>query len=42
MTAGIGKTSGWPAPWRERLRRLRDHPDPEVRTVALGTYRAPE
>lgn len=42
VTAGIGKTSGWPAPWRERLRRLRDHPDPEVRTAALGTYRAPE
>lgn len=37
LTAGLGRLHGWPAPWRELLRELRRHPEPEVRDAAFET-----
>ncbi|CAM5312060.1 hypothetical protein SAVIM338S_00616 [Streptomyces avidinii] len=37
LTAGLGRLHGWPAPWRELLRDLRRHPEPEVRDAAFAT-----
>jgi hypothetical protein len=35
LTRVAGERAGWPDAWRERLRRLRRHPAPEVRHAAL-------
>jgi hypothetical protein len=37
-----GPPAGWREPWRSWLHELRAHADPDVRTVATGTFTAPE
>jgi hypothetical protein len=36
LTRVAGERAGWPDGWRERLRRLRRHPAPDVRHAALA------
>ncbi len=41
LTATAGAAAGWTDEWRARLRTLRTHPDPDVRTAALAVTTAP-
>jgi len=42
LTRHHGPRAGWPPPWRDLLRRLRAHPEPDVAYVAAGVYTADE
>jgi hypothetical protein len=42
LTRVAGQRAGWPDAWRERLRRLRRHPAPDVRHAALTVITAEE
>jgi hypothetical protein len=42
ITRVLGPASGWPAQWREVIRTLRAHPNPDVREFALDLATAPE
>ncbi|WP_314174207.1 hypothetical protein [Streptomyces winkii] len=35
LAAGVNPASGWPEPWRELLRSIRRHDEPDVRAAAL-------
>ena len=39
---GSGHRLGWPAPWRDQIRRMRRHDDPDVRAAALAVILVPE
>ncbi|WP_158841223.1 hypothetical protein [Saccharothrix deserti] len=38
ITIPAGRDAGWPAAWRDLLRGLRRHDDPDVREAALGVF----
>lgn len=42
LTRAAGDRSGWPEPWRDRLRALRRHVDPEVARFAIDVATAAE
>jgi hypothetical protein len=42
VTAAAGKRAGWPLQWRVQLRELRDHPEADVRHLAMELVTAPE
>lgn len=42
LAADCGPRAGWPPAWRDLLRRLRQHPDPEVVHSAAATHTAAE
>lgn len=42
LAAETGPETGWSAEWRDRIRRLRSHPDPDVRDIARAVATAVE
>ncbi|MEU2338017.1 hypothetical protein ABZ608_31310 [Streptomyces sp. NPDC013172] len=42
LVSATAASLGWPDPWRSLLRRLRRHPDPDVRFRAYATTTVPE
>ncbi|WP_141974707.1 hypothetical protein [Saccharothrix saharensis] len=42
VVTAAGRDAGWPAPWRELLRGLRRHGDPDVREAASDVFTSQE